>query len=232
MYRYKYNTSYHHKSRRARRSTVLAAALLIVTVGAAAYIAIDTFIQSTKKQDVTSQPTYSSVQGASINLFRTEYFQFQADNNWKEIPTETTNGHYVYRSFKGPLVEHDIIIDVNSTKKEALSNVRTNHVMPVEIDSTGKLNVVNGAGDHCKTAVPKDVQKTVPLMVTQRQVTFACSPDSVLYEVKLGVVGGTTDMLIPRPDGTSAKYVVTYRNLKFTPDDSVLRNIVDTFQTR
>ncbi len=231
MYRYKYNTSYHHKSRRARRSTVLAAALIVVTLGGAIYIAIDTYIQSTKKQAATSQPTFSSVQGASVNLFRTEYFQFQADDNWKEIPTETTKGHYVYRSYKGPLVEHDIVIDVNSNKEEALSNVRTNHVMPVEIDSTGKFNIVSGAGEHCRVPLPKNTPN-LPLIVTQKQVTFACSPDSVLYEVKLGVVGGNTKMQMPRPDGSRATYNITYRNLKFTSDDIALRGIAETFQTR
>ena len=231
MYRYKYNTSYHHKSQRARRSTVIAAALLIVTIGAAAYIAIDTFIQSTKKQDATSQPTFSSVQGASINLFRTEFFQFQADSTWKEIPNESTKGYYVYRSFKGPLVEHDLVVEVNNPKEEALPNVRTNRVMPVEVDSTGKFNIVAGAGEHCKTQLPKDTPN-MPLRVTQKQVSFVCTPDSVLYEVKLGVVGGSTKMQLPRPDGSRATYVVTYRNLKFTPDDTLLRNIVDTFQTR
>lgn len=231
MYRYKYNTSYHHKSRRARRSTILAGTIVVAVIGVGAYIAIDTFWQSTKKQNAVSQPTYSSVQGASINLFRTEFFQFQADDNWKEMPSETTKGHYVYRSFKGPLVEHDLVIDVNGTKVEALPNVRTNHVMPVEIDSTGKLNVIAGAGEHCKAVVPKD-KPTIPLIVTQKQVTFACSPDAVLYEVKTGVVGGTTEMKMPRPDGSRATYVITYRNLKFTPDDTILRNIADTFQTR
>ena len=231
MYRYKYNTSYHHKSRRARRSTVIAGALFLLTIGAAAFIAIDTFMQASKKHDATSQPTFSSVQGAAVNLFRTEYFQFQADNNWKEIPNETTKGRYVYRSYKGPLVEHDIVIEVNSSKDEALPNIRTNHVMPVEIDSTGKFNIISGAGEHCKVLLPKGTPN-LGLIVTQKQVTFPCSPDSVLYEAKLGVVGGTTKMQMPRPDGTRATYVITYRNLKFTPDDSMLRNIVETFQTR
>jgi len=231
MYRYKYNTSYHHKSRRARRSTILAVSLVIIAFGGIAYIAVDTFLQAAKKQEITSQPTFSSVQGASINLFRSEYFQFQADANWKEVPTESVKGHYVYRSFKGPLVEHDIVIDVNNPKDEVPALVSTNHVMPVEVDSTGKFNIIGGAGDHCKTVVPKG-SPSLPILVTQKQVSFICSPDSVLYEVKVGLVGGTTKMLLPRPDGTRATYVITYRNLKFTPDDSVLRTIVDTFQTR
>ena len=231
MYRYKYNTSYHHKSRRARRSTVFASVFVLAVVGIAGYIIYDIIKQNSKANSVVSQPSFSSVQGASVNLFRTSYFQFQADDGWKEIPSESKEGHYVYRKFKGPLVEHDLVVDVNQPNKEVPALSRTNHVMAVEVDSTGRLNIVSGAGEHCNKQLPKETPN-LPLQVTQKQVSFICNPDAVLYEVKLGVVGGSTQMQLPRPDGSRATYAITYRNLKFTPDDSVLRNIIDTFQTR
>lgn len=230
MYRYKYNKSYHHKSRRARRTTVLAVFFSIFVLGAAAYIAYDLYKGNSNKEEPVSQPAFSSVQGASINLFRTEYFQFQTDSSWKEVTSETKEKKYVYRSFKGPLVEHDITVEVNPAP-EVVTLGRTNHVMPVQIEASGQLTIEDGAGDHCGKQVPKTAAR-LPQTVTQRQVTFTCSVDAVLYQVQVGVVGGTTDMIISRPDGTKATYRITYRNLKFTPDDAILRNIISTFQTR
>jgi hypothetical protein len=230
MYRYKYNTSYHHKSRKARRTTKLAVVLSILMLGAGIYIVYDMYKQDSRTDAPVSQATSSTVQGASINLFRTEYFQFQTDSNWKEIPGETKSNKFVYRSFNGPLVEHDITIEVNPAP-EVMALSKTTHVMPVQIESTGRLSIVDGPGDHCNKNVPK-TEARVPLRVTQRQVNFICSIDAVIYQVQVGVVGGSTDMSITRPDGTKAVYRITYRNLKFTPDDNMIRNIITTFQAR
>ena len=231
MYKYKYNTNGFSKKRRARRSTFFASLLVIATIGVVSVIVIDIYRQSTKKQEITSKQTVTSVQGTSINLFKTEYFQFQTDSTWSAVITESTKTHFVYRSLKGPLVQHDLTIDINDTNEDVLQNVRTNRVLPVVVDSAGKFNIVGGAGEHCKATLPKGTPN-LPLAVVQKQVGFICNPDSVMYEVKLGVVGGTTQVQMPRPDGTAAIYAITYRNLKFTPDDSVFQNIVDTFQTR
>lgn len=230
MYRYKYNKSYHHKSRRARRTTVLAVLFSVLVVGAASYIVYDLIKQNTKKDTPTSQSTVSSVQGASINLFRTEYFQFQADSSWKEIVEESKNNKFVYRSYNGPLIEHDLQVEINP-EPEIMPLARTTHVLPVEIASSGRFSVVDGAGSHCGTQVPKGTPE-LPLKVTQRQVSFICSVDAVIYQVQVGVVGGSTDLLITRSDGSKATYRITYRNLKFTPDDNMVRNLISTFQTR
>jgi hypothetical protein len=232
MYRYKYNTSYHHKSKKARRVTVVAVIACIGVLVAGVYVGIDVYKQLTRKDTTESREVYSSVQGASINLFRTEYFQFQANKNWQEVPGEEKPGHFVYRSFNGPLVEHDMVIDVNSAAVEIVSLARTTRVLPVQIESNGKLSVVDGAGEHCGTLVPKTNTVKLPVRVTQKQVSFICSVDAVLYQVQVGVVGGDTKMVITRPNGAKASYQITYRNLKFTPDDAEIRSIVETFQAR
>lgn len=228
MYRYKYNTSYHHKSRMSKRMTVVATLFSVVVLVGVVGIAIDTYLQSLKKQQPTSQPVHSIVQGASISLFRTEYFQFQTDDSWKEVPVESKENHYVYRSYNGTLVEHDLVIDINKPTEDLLSSVRTTHIMPVQIEANGRLTIEGGAGEHCSKAMPKNSTLT-PTWVVQKQVKFVCSVDAVLYEVKVGVIGGGTDMTITRPNGTKARYTITYRNLKYKSDDVTLRSIVETF---
>ncbi len=229
MYRYKYNRSYHHKSRKARRSVIMAVVFVTVVLSGAGYIAYDVARQTMNKSATVSQASYSSVQGTSINLFRTQYFQFQADDSWKEVAAESRDGHYVYRSMKGTLVTRDITIDVNNTKPESVALLRTNHIMPVTIDASGRLLPQGGAGDHCKTAMPKGAP-VVPTPVTQRQVRFVCTPDSVLYQVAVGVVGGSTNMQLTRNDGTKAVYTITFRDLTVESTDAPLRSILTSFQ--
>lgn len=231
MYRYKYNKSYHHKSKKARRTTVLAIVFCIAVLSGVGYVGYDIFRQSTKKDTPVSREVYSSVQGSSINLFRSEYFQFQADKSWQEVQQESKKNHFVYRSFKGPLVEHDMIIDINPENPDILANTRTTHIMPITVDATGQVEIANGVGEHCGTKLPKNGPRS-PTRLTEKQVSFNCAVDAVLYQVQIGVVGGTTDMALTRPDGTKAIYRITYRNLKFTPDETTIRNIMQTFQLR
>lgn len=231
MYRYKYNTSYHQKSRKAHRVGVMAFIVSSVVVVIIAIIAVDLVRQVFSKQAPTSQATYSSVQGDSVNLFRSPYFQFQVNDSWKEANTESHDGHYVYRSYKNGLVERDLTIDINNTKPETLALVRTTHVLPVSIDVSGRLIPQGDSGEHCSTLMPKNAP-ALPTQVTQHQVRFVCTPDAVLYQVVVGVVGGGTNMTLPRPNGSKAVYTITYRDLTVRPTDAQLRSIVQSFQPR
>lgn len=231
MYRYKYDKSYHHKSRRARRTTIMAAFFSILVLGAAGYIAYDVAQQMFQPEAPVSRTNHSSVQGDSINVFSTVYFQFQADDSWKEITSEEKDGHYVYRSYKDTLVVRDIMIDVNKKTPEPTALVRTSHVYPVTVDPAGRLLRQGGAGEHCKTLLPKNTP-LVPLVVKQKQVSFVCTPDANLYQAVVGVIGGDTSVVMPRPNGSKATYKITYRDLTITPVEAPLNSIIESFQTR
>lgn len=231
MYRYKYDKSYHHKSRKARHGVFLASVVTIIAIGAAGFIGYDVLHQTYNKQAPQSRTNYSSVQGDSVNQFSSPYFQFQTNDKWKEATNEEREGHYVYRSYKGTLVEHDLVIDINNKTPVAVPNVRTTNVYPVTIDPSGRLIAQGGAGDHCKTLMPKN-SPNVPTLVKERQVSFVCTPDAILYQVVVGLVGGTTDIPIPRPSGGSAVYTIVYRDLTISPTEADLRGIIESFQTR
>ena len=167
----------------------------------------------------------------SVNLFSSPYFQFQADDTWKEVTSEETSTHFVYRSYKSTLVVRDIMFDVNRSKPEAVPLVRTTHIYPVTVDGSGKLVSQGGASEHCNTLMPKNSPQ-VPTSVVQHQVSFICNPDAVIYQVVVGLIGGSTNISIPRPSGGNATYTITYRDLTINSTDAALRTILDTFQTR
>lgn len=231
MYRYKYDKSYHHRSRKAHRRVVLAVFVSTIVVGIMGYIGYDIINQYLNKQAPVSRSNLSSVQGDSVNLFTTPYFQFQADDSWKEVISEQKDGHYVFRSYKNTLVVRDVTFDVNKKDAVAIPLVRTTHLYPVTVDPSGNLIPQGGAGDHCNTLMPKNSPK-VPTLVKQRQVSFVCTPDAILYQAIVGVIGGGTSIQIPRPNGGSANYTITYRDLTITPTDAPLKGIVSSFQSR
>ncbi len=203
----------------------------VVTLSGVAFIGYDTYKSLNNKQQPVSKPQYSSVKGASINLFKTKYFQFQANDKWKEVTTETKEGHYVYRGFNGALVERDLVIDINKTTEEVAPLVRTTRVMPIEVIDDGHIRVVEGAGEHCSAALPKNAPLN-PTKITSKNVSFICTPDAVVYQVSIGLVKGTTTFPLLRPGGVKATYTITYRDLTVAPNDTQLRDIVSTFQTR
>ncbi len=231
MYRYKYDKSYHHKSRQASRTGKFAAFVCFILLLGGLYVAYDTLTQVNAKTDAVSSVTHSSVQGESTNLFRTEYFQFQANDNWKEISTETKPGHYRYASYNKSLLELDLTVDINGAVKEVLPLMRNTHVLPVTITAEGKLNISGNSGEHCKNAMAKN-SPNIPTRITERQVSFVCTPDAVVYQVAVGVISGSTTMAIPRPGGPKTTYTITYRDLTVDPTDNQLLPIIASFQSR
>lgn len=177
------------------------------------------------------QPVTSSVQtivqAPSIRVFRTQYFQFQTGKTWAEDARETTANTFVYRSYKGPLIEHDLTIYVNPSIQE-LDATRIQPVVPAD-DGTFEVN--EGISDHCDSTLPEG-QKDRAQIITFKEVTFLCDADDTIYDVLVGRVGGTPFIDLVRPNGSSTRYVIKYRDLTAQPTGRELREIVRSFQTR
>jgi hypothetical protein len=161
----------------------------------------------------------------SFKVLRSQFFQFQANNNWVEVPSESTANKFVYRYNRSNLVEHELVVYVN----EVPANVKANRVLPVEINMGNQLQR-SSVSDHCNSLL-KSNTSTDPVITFQR-VTFACNADSTNYSVIVGQQDGRTSLTMIRPDSTSAQYTILYNNLKATPDAGELYQIVDSFQTR
>ena len=69
-------------------------------------------------------------------------------------------------------------------------------------------------------------------LVVFNKVTFPCNPDSGNFIAVVGVVGGSQIMKLPRPDGTTATYRITYRNLSAQQTSGDLIGMIKTFETR
>lgn len=188
--------------------------------------------QQAKSSDTPTQstkPVLSTI-ASDAEILSTPYFQFQATKKWRAIANETQDGHYVYRQYNGPLVEQEFIVDINKVTSEVLALVQTSYVLAVRMSEDGALTPEGTVSEHCKKAAKVGTRN--PQIVKMNQVSFACNPDSGSYTVVIGLVGGTNDMQLIRPDGTKASYRLRYQNVTAQPNSRDIINMIETFETR
>ena len=209
--------------------------MLIIFTGSViglGYFVYDIFRQE-GASEVSSEPTTATTSTitSNIKIQTSPYFQFQTTEKWRTIANETREGHYVYRGFKGQVVDQELVIDVNNQIPEVLATTLVNRVLVVSAGSQGTLNVADDKLIHCKKIVKPGTEKDQQY-VNYSQTTFPCNPDSTSYQVVVALAGGNNIMKLPRPDGSVASYKISYRNLSAqeTPGDLVC--MIKTFTTR
>jgi len=223
---------FHSRKRIVRRLRIFAILTLLAVLVGVGFLAYDIYRQS-KQSDTATKSTVpvTSTIVSSTETQISNYFQFRTPLKWRAIPNETRDGHYVYRKFNGALPEQELVIDVNNPVQEPLASVQTTRVLPVTTTGDGALVVDGDVSEHCKKHVPKGTEK-IPQNINLKKVSFACNPDSPQYIVVVGIVGGNTVMKLPRPDGTTATYKITYKNLSVSETIGDAKNILETFETR
>lgn len=223
---------FNSRKRFLRRLRYIWGFLILGLLVGGAFFAYDAYRQS-KQSDVPSQESkaVTSLIVSNSQLQTSAYFQFQSPTNWKAIANESRSNHFVYRQYNGPLLEQELIVDINREVPESLASVQTSRVLPVTVSASGKLTTKGSISPHCKQII-KGGQVLNALVVTYNNVKFACNPGTTTYYAVVGLVGGTNDLVLPRPDGSKATYNITYKNLKAQPTDGDFDNIIDTFETR
>lgn len=226
---YQHKVNIHHRQKRARRLRMLAKYSVVLAVLICLVITLDWVWNNVKgNQPAEGIESKTAVQSSTINIFRTPYFQFQADRTWSEVQLEShSNNVYVYRSYNDYLVQHEIRVEVNSNVKESIDNTTVSRVLPVEI----KDNNIHSVGDispSCKDLI-NDPSNRQQQYLSYKGTTFACDPDSNAFEVSIGLVGGNTT-IVNRTSDKEVTYKITYRDSTFTPNGHPLIGIINSFQ--
>lgn len=202
--------------------------MLFIFFGFGIYIAVDTFVRSGDEQSAVGDVS-GSVQASTINVFRTQFFQFQADKKWQEvIDSSGTNDRFVYRSFDSTLLQQELIVEVDTIRKVPLDNEQTSRVLPIEIKNN-RMVTVDAISPHCERLLDESLRNDQQT-VTYRNADFPCNPDSSVFMVAVALVGGNN--IIPYNDANDVprEIKITYRDSSFTPTGSQLDNIINTFQ--
>lgn len=180
-----------------------------------------------KEPEPVTSSIQESVKESSTKIFRTKFFQFQADDTWSEDADATTDTVFTYRAYRGPLIEQDLRIEINPTQ----TNIDATRIQAVGLNEDGSFTVTQSMSDHCDSELP-EVDKDREQMLTLNDVTFMCDADDTLFDALVGLEGAGPLMRLTRPDGTNAIYTIYYRDLRALPTGTGIREVSRSFQTR
>lgn len=228
MSRYQYKTSYHHKRVQARKFRLAAFIAVFLVLALTGFVIFDRVRDAANDEKPESQATVSAVEGATTTLFSTEFFQFQADKTWVEVPEASAPNKFVYKSKNGPIVQHQLVVYVGEPPAKEVIGTR---VMPVEVSGTGQFAVSGSVSEHCRKSVAENARNE-PQLTKYLQVTFTCDVGNTNYRVLVGLVGGAATIPMPRPDGTTQRYTIIYDDVTAYPSANKIEPIVSTFRTR
>jgi hypothetical protein len=163
--------------------------------------------------------------------FETDWFMFRTDKNWEEVDELTTPDQvYTYRQKVGANPQGLLRIYVAGTDAAAHENFYT-FVQPVALSEDGKTFDVRLLQEDCDAAVPKG-NVTNSVRVSQGDTSFNCWIGGSVFYAVVGQVGGNERVKMKRTDGSSAEYIITYRNLAFTASESTLGTVLKTFTSK
>ena len=226
----KYNNHLNYRKRRSFLIKVRLVLFLLFVVICAGILMF--YLKYVREENVntpnktTSEATVSVV-APSINIFKSPYFQFQAPNNWVEVPNESTPTKFVYRGLRSSLIEHELVIYVNQIP----ANISANRVYAALFKNDNTELDPLTISDHCIKAT-NNVSTMEDKEILFNGVKMPCDSDSRNFTVLAGLQGDDTTLNMIRPDGTTASYAILYTNLRAVPDATEMKKIIETFQTR
>lgn len=226
---YKHQVNTYHRAKRARglrKAVYLVVFLAVLGTGA---LGLDWVIEKYRaSQSTVSVESVATVQSSSVNIFRTPYFQFQADRTWRESGQENpTDKKFVYRSYTGQLVQNEIIVEVDPKDDVILANTQVSRVLPVEV-SDNTLHATGLISPHCRDFI-SDKANRIQQLVIFEGTTFPCNPDSEQFVVIVATKDANHTIKKFSDNGVRT-FRITYRDSTFSPTGAPLDNIIDSFQ--
>jgi len=228
---YRHNDTLHkHKVRahKLKKLAYISTALVSIVVLA---ITIDWILgQLSTSNTVVSRENTTSVQSANISVYRTEYYQFQAPNEWVVVAGESTDTKYVYVKNNGSLITQKLEIYINRPARIYDADFKITHVLPVEVGELGNFINIGEVSDHCDNSWPEGLQQN-PSRITHKDVNFVCSINSKEYNVVVGEYGGDEEISSKLNDGREVTVTIIYSDLTAYPRPGDIYNIISSFVT-
>ena len=163
------------------------------------------------------------------STIKTEWFSFRVEKTWQEVPDITVKDKvYYYREMQGANPQGLLAVHVNGSYPVVSESYYSNAV-PVKLSDDVSSLFPDDLLPHCDTV--NNPKVTVNHTTTQGDTTFTCWAGTPLLYAVAGEIGGNEKLMLKRTDGTTAQYVITYRNLAFSPNPNTFTNVLSTFKS-
>lgn len=229
---YRHNDTLHkHKKRETRFRKIAFFTTTLVGI-IVMVIAVDWVLsQLSSSNTVVSRENTTSVQAANISVYRTEYFQFQAPEDWVLVSSESTDKKFVYVKNSGPLIVSRFVVYVDRLARDREADFKITNVLPVEKGVLNNFDNIGKVSGHCSESWPKEIIGRDPARITHENISFVCSPDSQQYNVVIGEADGDEEIELTSTDGENFSLTMVYSDLTAYPNPGDIYNIVSSFNT-
>jgi hypothetical protein len=226
---YKHTVNNYNRRKRAVKVRRVAVILTGLTALVSIAIGIDWFLNSISNKDtIVTKENTSSVQSASVSVYRTQYFQFQAPEEWVFISSQSTDKKFVYMKKDDALVTQRFTVYVDRPKAEQEVDIPLTNVLPVERADEGRLKA-GVVSTHCSD-VPTDKSLGPNQRVVHEGVSFICSRDSKQYNVIIGELEEDEVLDFVTPTNSAFTLTMIYSDLTAYPNAGDIYNIISTFE--
>lgn len=162
--------------------------------------------------------------------FESDWFTFRTNPGWEEVKELTKQDKvYVYRQKVGSNPQGLLSIYVGDNSVPGFESYFS-RVLPIKARDDRSLEIAP-LQPHCNEVIPKEFKGNA-LTVTQGETSFSCWVGGTILYAVAGQVGGTSALKLKRADGAVADYIITYRNLAFSPSESSFETVMKTFKSR
>lgn len=228
---YRHNDALHkHKVRanKTKKAAIIVTSIVSIFV---LVVAVDWFFgQLSSSNTVVSRENTTSVQSVNVSVYRTEYYQFQAPEDWVAVYTESTDKKFVYVKNKGTLITQKLVVYVNRPATLREADFKVTNVLPVEMGELGNFINIGEVSSHCSDSWPKDLMRN-PSRIEHESVSFICSPDSKQYNVVIGEYNADEEVSSVLSNGNDVSFTIVYSDLTAYPSPGDIYNIVSSFST-
>ncbi|HEX4774692.1 MAG TPA: hypothetical protein VH234_04195 [Candidatus Saccharimonadales bacterium] len=211
--------------RRYRRRFRLASLLLGLIIAGVLVVFFDVGRQAQATNRPIGNTLHSTIAGPQT--FRSAYFQFMSSDQWLYAPNDSTPNKLTYLLYQDGVPAHSITVYVNQVPLQG--DLAVTRVLPVQIVGGNSFTLTGDISDTCGSLYKStDLKRIKP--VTLSGTNILCVPDSPQFTVIVGQVGADYNLMLKRNNGTTARYIIIYRNLSVTPDPTPFTRLIKTFQ--
>lgn len=199
--------------------------LLIILLFVLGYVIYDVLKEQFRDDGQVSKEETTVVKPKTIT-FTNDYFSFTVPDSWVFVEKESSSSTFVYRSYRGNLIEQELNVYINSTSSVDTSAIR---VIPVSLNETTRILATEDISDHCnKFSDVKIIRQ--PVRVNLLGTSMMCQLDGTNFLIVAGQKGGSEDLKFKSLSGKDLRVKIFYRYSAVPADSIHFTKLLNTFK--